>query len=997
MKIAIQTEILSTHSGSRAPIELSKYLSLNNEITLLAFDLKTEKEIQKDLEKRGIRVVLITPYRIPLGKWLAAFRLLPHLRKNEIISFHGTLPTFLAAKLSGIPIARTYYGTQLDAYFEKLLPNQKPNLKDKILNWLGNRLILLIQRFYFDLSNQSVAISECASLEAKRLFGRKIPHIYLGTDLATGSKLTTSPEGGPITTISVSRITPYKGFHSLIEVFKNLNKEIPQARLTIIGSAPNLRYLNYLRNLTKDQPNIKILTDISDQQLARLYQACQIYATCDRYLFFGLPLVEAASFGKPSVALDLAAASEIIQHGQTGYVAKNLSSLTEFLKKLIFSQNLRNRLGEKAKERARILFDWQKIAKQYEELFGKVLFKKRGGYSFKLPILIVLTTSLIFGLPHLVIPLFQGGFKNYQPLVVNKVSLLTYEETRLYGAQAREVYEGHLLSADAHLAEYKNLPQASFILPPLFAGSLARLTGSLQKSFVINDFLLPPLIFLFVYLLLFELTAEPLISILGGVLLLTANRLFLFLPPLTFKMAEALWEIFMVSGKEIEFLEFSRFPYPQFAFFLLILHLYSLLLALRKKSLFLNFLSAVTLGLLFYTYFYYWTFALVGEIILFFFLLSKKNFNQVKTLSLVVLVALSLSIPFWISFLKFHSLPVSKDILERVGLELGKVRNVVRTVQYSIFTLFFFALVKKKKIAFFFFLAFLLGGIILLNLQLLTGWTIQSWHWTVRVLNPLSILILVYLFHQILTQNYSQPRLEKLKNFLKSRYSPLLIILIALFLFRALALQFVSARNTYQSYTLPKTTLEAFAWLDKNTPLDSVIITPSFETISQVPVFTHNNVFLPNGTIAFASNEEIFKRLLITYKIFGLGKSELEKILSYRGDGLGNCQGEDCLVDFEFWEKQGVVELFHMKYLKKDEGLTSWSTFYEIPKKEQERILTSYDQYLKSSELIPAELRLDYLYYGPAEKKIREIDFSRYWWAKEIYHNQDVQIYKIEK
>lgn len=366
MKIAILTEILSTHSGSRAPVELAKHLSLSNEITLIVYALKTEKRVKRELEKKGVKVFLINSPKIPFGRWLVAFKVLPHLRGQDIISFHGTLPTFLVAKLSGLPLVKTYYGTQLNAYLERLLPYQKPTLKDKFLNWLGNKLILIVQRIYFRLSDQVVAISKYTSKEAKKLYGRKIPFIHLGAaPLSSNQQLTINNQQFP-TILSISRFTPYKGFHLLIEAVKRMDRKV---NLFIVGSASQPKYLDYLKEIKT--PNTKILVDISDQELANLYRNCDLYATCDRYLFFGLPPLEAALFGKPTLALDFCAAHEIIIHGKTGLVAKNLEKFKKSLVRLIQNGDFREQLGRNAKKRVEEKFTWKKTAQKYEEIFRK--------------------------------------------------------------------------------------------------------------------------------------------------------------------------------------------------------------------------------------------------------------------------------------------------------------------------------------------------------------------------------------------------------------------------------------------------------------------------------------------------------------------------------------------------------------------------------------------------------------------------------------------------
>lgn len=602
--------------------------------------------------------------------------------------------------------------------------------------------------------------------------------------------------------------------------------------------------------------------------------------------------------------------------------------------------------------------------------------------SSKTPIFFSLLVSLIFGLPHLLIPLFLGGLNNYQPLTVNNVPLLTFEEAFTYGAQAREVCDGHPFSSDAHLFETKNLPSNFAPLPSLLAGGFGCLIGSIPWSFAIFDFILPPIIFLVIYVLFSRITHQVHLSILAGILVLTTEQMFLFLPPLSLGMLGALWEILTVSGKETAFLEFSRFPFPQLAFLVLLLHLFFSLRALQDKKFWQIVPASLFFGLLFYTYFYYWTFALANITFLLLIFLNQRKSTEAKILLLILSLALLIAIPYLIRFSQFHSWAGAKDVLERMGLEQGRFRNLYRTAQYFIFAFIFFKLLRKKDLVFWFFFSLIVGGIISLNIQILTGYTLQSWHWTTRVINPLVIMILVYLISQKLG--------EKSKFGKFATYS-----LIFIFVLRAFVLQFVSSKNSFEGYTLPKTTLESFTWLNQNTPPDTVIISPSFETNSLIPLFTHNNVFLPIGNVTIASNQQIIERFLITSKFFEINQNKLAENLSYRGNGLGDCKGDNCLVKFEFWEKQAIIELFYMKYLNKTEDHNSWSTTYEMPSREQFEILEKYDKLLTDNNY-PINYKIDYLYYGPAEKKINPVDFKTRPRLKEVFQNKDISIFKIE-
>ena len=89
----------------------------------------------------------------------------------------------------------------------------------------------------------------------------------------------------------------------------------------------------------------------------------------------GLPIIEAASFSKSAVALNFAAAAEVIISGQTGYVASDFSELLFFTKRLIDKPDLRRRMGIRAYQRAQHIFDWSKIADKYIDIFTQVIKK----------------------------------------------------------------------------------------------------------------------------------------------------------------------------------------------------------------------------------------------------------------------------------------------------------------------------------------------------------------------------------------------------------------------------------------------------------------------------------------------------------------------------------------------------------------------------------------------------------------------------------------------
>ena len=376
MKVGILTEIINSRSGARAPLEIAKYLRFRGH-TVIVYGYATdlEREVMIDLEKSGVKVSVFPKPSWPiLGKYPASLSLYKQLLIDapEVLTFSGTPPFFIGAKFTGIPILRIYQGIQFNAFSERRIPGKKLPLLDHLINALTNIPIYLIDFMSFRLSDDVVAISEYAAKEGENLYKRKATKvIYHGTSsLNTLNWFTKRSQKSQVRLLSVSRLTPYKGFHLLLEAIKKIKSKY-HILLTIAGSQPKWEYVNYLKKL--GGTSVKIVVNPSNKKLTQLYIESDLYVTADRLLYFGLPVTEAALYKLPSVAWDFAAAKEIVVHGKTGFVAKNMSELTQYTERLINNQSLRRRFGQAAHVRVRKHFTWEGSAKLYETVLRTLI------------------------------------------------------------------------------------------------------------------------------------------------------------------------------------------------------------------------------------------------------------------------------------------------------------------------------------------------------------------------------------------------------------------------------------------------------------------------------------------------------------------------------------------------------------------------------------------------------------------------------------------------
>jgi glycosyltransferase involved in cell wall biosynthesis len=370
MRIAVLTEIINRKSGARAPLEVAKALRQEgNDVTVFARPQDYEKEAENELKKFGVNIKIIKT-----NKLYTPFILYNRLNNQfDILSYHAKLPFLIGAKLSGLPIVRTYHGSQLNPISDKVFP-KKPNWVIKFLDTLANFYILLNEFLLLHTSDKVLAISKYTKLEVKKYFGLNVNYIYYGASLEKNYYAKKKTNNKKITVLSVSRIIPYKGFHHIINIFNNLQNRHSNINLVIVGSSPDINYVKYLKEIAGK--NVKILISISDEDLKKEYKNADIYTSYDRYMFFGLPLLEAAAYHLPVVAINKCAAPELVKHKKSGFLAKDAEEFEKYLEKLINDPKLRKRMGKTAFEISK-RFSWDTFGKKYNLWFKETLKKSK--------------------------------------------------------------------------------------------------------------------------------------------------------------------------------------------------------------------------------------------------------------------------------------------------------------------------------------------------------------------------------------------------------------------------------------------------------------------------------------------------------------------------------------------------------------------------------------------------------------------------------------------
>ena len=187
-----------------------------------------------------------------------------------------------------------------------------------------------------------------------------------------------STENRPII-LAVGRCTKQKGHEFLIRAASDVQRQLPDVELVLIGDGPlrgdletlakqSLRRYQFLGARTLDEVR---------EWMNRASLLCMPSVTTPSggAEGFGMVCAEAQAMGKPVVAFRSGGIPEIISHGTTGFLAeeRDCKALAEYLLILLRDAELRKRFGRAGREAMLRQFDVQQCTKQLEKVYRMVL------------------------------------------------------------------------------------------------------------------------------------------------------------------------------------------------------------------------------------------------------------------------------------------------------------------------------------------------------------------------------------------------------------------------------------------------------------------------------------------------------------------------------------------------------------------------------------------------------------------------------------------------
>jgi len=186
--------------------------------------------------------------------------------------------------------------------------------------------------------------------------------------------------------VSICRHVKRKGLDMALLAFREVLRSVPEARYVIAGTGPDTPRLRRLATRLNLESSVCFRGEVSDVEKHRLLDWASCFVMPNRDLpdgdveGFGIVFLEAGLHRVPSIAGSSGGAPEAVVDGETGFVVDPNSrrAIASAMMQLLCDRDLRERMGNKGRDRAMTQFTWGNQARVLGQFLMDVVRKGHG-------------------------------------------------------------------------------------------------------------------------------------------------------------------------------------------------------------------------------------------------------------------------------------------------------------------------------------------------------------------------------------------------------------------------------------------------------------------------------------------------------------------------------------------------------------------------------------------------------------------------------------------
>lgn len=307
------------------------------------------------------------------------------IKKAKIDLMH--FPHFNVPILSSVPFVVTIHDLILTRF-----PSRRASMLPATLYWLKQLAYRLVIQRALKKARKVITVSEFTRQDILNKFKTKLDKIvvtYEGVSKLETQNIRVESERDVLFKYGVAKpfalyvgnAYPHKNLEFLLLGFKSLYNKYPELSLVMVGKEDY--FYQRLKKQAKDlNQNLKpgkgplfiFPGYVSDSDLAIFYKEALFYIFPSLYEGFGLPPLEAMSYGCPVLSSNQASLPEIMAEAALYFNPYETEDMIEKIDTIINKDDLRNQLKERGYQNIK-RFSWSACALQTLDVYRKALSK----------------------------------------------------------------------------------------------------------------------------------------------------------------------------------------------------------------------------------------------------------------------------------------------------------------------------------------------------------------------------------------------------------------------------------------------------------------------------------------------------------------------------------------------------------------------------------------------------------------------------------------------
>ncbi len=170
----------------------------------------------------------------------------------------------------------------------------------------------------------------------------------------------------------VSNFRPVKRVMDVMHAFEKIASAVP-SRLIMIGDGPDRSRAEAYARAQHLRNRVVFLGNVPN--LEEVLGGCDLFLLPSETESFGMAALEAMTSEVPVIATRSGGLPEVVTEGETGYLLPvgDVSGMAERAIEVLRNDDLRRRMGKRAREVAIERFDEEKIVPRYREMYERVI------------------------------------------------------------------------------------------------------------------------------------------------------------------------------------------------------------------------------------------------------------------------------------------------------------------------------------------------------------------------------------------------------------------------------------------------------------------------------------------------------------------------------------------------------------------------------------------------------------------------------------------------